>query len=63
MTTSVLLTLNEVRERLNVSFSTVRRLVDSGELPSVKVGSARKSPRRVRECDLAAFIRSHIDTQ
>ena len=36
-----LLTVGEVMEKLNCSESTVRRLIGSGELAAVKIGSAR----------------------
>lgn len=47
-----LLRLEEVQERLALSRSSVARLVNNGELPSVRVGKAR----RVRLDDLLAFL-------
>lgn len=47
-----LLSRKTVAERLAVSMPTVARLLASGDLPSVKIGRAR----RVREEDLAAYI-------
>lgn len=37
-----LLTVSEVATRLRLSIPTIRRLIRSGELESVKVGSARR---------------------
>lgn len=37
-----LLTVNEVCARLRLSVATVRRLIRSGELESVKVGASRR---------------------
>lgn len=47
-----LLTIPEVAQRLGVSSSTVRRLVDRGELARVRVGHSI----RFREADLAGLI-------
>lgn len=49
-----LLTIPEVAQRLGVSSSTVRRLVDRGELARVRVGRSV----RFREADLAGLIDS-----
>ena len=48
-----LLTVAEVAERLAVSTRTVRRLIDSGELVTHRVGRAV----RISEADLAAYAR------
>lgn len=48
-----LLTVKDVAERLNVSVTTVNRLVKTA-LKSVKIGKSR----RVRESDLEEYIRS-----
>jgi len=47
-----LLTLQEVSKRLNVSLITIRRLIERGQLPSLKVGKVR----RVRPADLEAYL-------
>lgn len=47
-----LLTLQQVADRLQVSMSTVRRLVDAGKLKAVRIGRNL----RVRPEDLAAYI-------
>ena len=51
-----LLTIREVAERLNVSRSTVRRRVDMGELPAVKLGSGPQAPVRVDLDELDAWL-------
>jgi excisionase family DNA binding protein len=51
--TSRLFTLKDVAERLSVSERTVRRLIDAGDLISIRVGHQR----RVSEDDLALFLR------
>lgn len=48
-----LLRLDEVADRLNVSITTVRRLVAADELPVVRVGKAV----RVRPADVEDYIR------
>ncbi len=50
--TEQLLKLEEVCERLKVSMSTVRRLIDRGDLVAVRVGRNL----RVRPADLEAYI-------
>ncbi len=47
-----LLTIREVVDRSALSRRTIYSLIRSGELPSVKIGGAR----RVREDDLDRFI-------
>ena len=49
-----LLTLDQVAAKLQVSMSTVRRLLDRGELKAVRIGRSL----RVRPVDLAAYIDS-----
>jgi excisionase family DNA binding protein len=51
--TQNLLSLSEVAERLNISLITVRRLIERGELPSLKIGKVR----RVKPADLEAYLR------
>jgi excisionase family DNA binding protein len=52
MANDQLLTLQQVADRLQVSMSTVRRLVDSGKLKAVRIGRNL----RVRPEDLAVYI-------
>lgn len=52
MSDQQLLKLEEVCDRLKVSMSTVRRLIDRGELVAVRVGRNL----RVRPADLEAYI-------
>ncbi len=47
-----LLTISEAAHRLAVSARTVRRLIATGDLPSVHIRSAR----RILESDLASYI-------
>mgnify|MGYP002078601524 FL=1 len=58
LTSDQLLRLSEVADRLQVSRSTVRRIVKEGRLRTVRV-----SPRsvRVRPQDLEAFIRESLE--
>jgi excisionase family DNA binding protein len=53
---SPLLTIDEVALILRQSRKTVERHVASGEIPSVKLGSAKGSAIRVHERDLVAWI-------
>jgi excisionase family DNA binding protein len=48
-----MMTIKEVAERLNVHPNTIRRLIKSGELASMRVGSRGI---RVDERDLEAYI-------
>jgi excisionase family DNA binding protein len=41
---STYLTVHETAKRLGISVPTVYRLIDRGELPSVKIGRARRIP-------------------
>jgi len=52
-----LLTIEQVKERLQVSHETVYRLMRQGKLRSTKIGRAR----RVKESALTAYIRSLPD--
>ena len=52
MSQDQLLTLQQVADRLQVSMSTVRRLVDAGKLKAIKIGRNL----RVRPEDLAKYI-------
>jgi len=52
MSQDQLLTLQQVADRLQVSMSTVRRLVSAGDLVAVRIGRNL----RVRPEDLAAYI-------
>jgi excisionase family DNA binding protein len=51
-----LLTVQQVIERLHLSRSSVYELISSGEIPSLKIGRAR----RVSEDDLDRFIAERI---
>lgn len=51
--TGKLLTIKEVAERLSVSEPTIYRLINRGELPTVKIGRAL----RFDEADIEAYIR------
>ena len=53
-----LLTIGDVEERLSLSRSSVYKLLDSGRLRSVKLGSHKTSPRRIYDADLNAYIES-----
>lgn len=53
MSQDQLLTLQQVADRLQVSMSTVRRLVAAGKLKTVRIGRNL----RVRPDDLAAYIK------
>lgn len=52
-----LLTLDQVAAKLQVSMSTVRRLLDRGELKAVRIGRSL----RVRPADLAAYIEANAE--
>lgn len=52
-----LLTIREVVERTSLSRSTIHELLKSGQLPSAKIGHAR----RIREVDLDQFIEDRLD--
>ena len=52
-----LLTLHQVADRLQVSMSTVRRKVASGELTVVRIGRNQ----RVRPVDLEAYIKANVE--
>lgn len=47
-----LYTTNEVHEALGVSRKTIRRMIDSGELPALKIGTVW----RFREDDILAVV-------
>jgi len=54
-----LLRISDVAERLNVHTATVRRMIQRGELPAVKIGKNV----RVQPADLDAYIQAaHIKT-
>jgi excisionase family DNA binding protein len=54
-----LLTVPEVADRLNVSVRTVKRRIQAGELPAVRVGSSPQAPVRIDPIELEAFVESH----
>lgn len=51
-----LLKVAEVAERLGLGQTTVWEKIASGEIPSVKFGDARSSPRRVSDRALDEYI-------
>jgi excisionase family DNA binding protein len=53
-----LLTIPEVAQRVSVSRSTIRRRIDAGEIPAVKLGSTPQAPVRVDEHELERWIAS-----
>ena len=52
-----LYTIDEVAELLQVSHSTVRRLIESGHLKSVRIGGQI----RIRQRDLDDYVASSVD--
>ena len=52
-----LLTVPEVADRLRVSVKTVRRRIESGELPAVRIGTGVRAPVRVDGDALEEFLR------
>jgi excisionase family DNA binding protein len=51
-----LLTVGEVADRLGVSTRTVRRRIESGELPAVRLGSSRQAPVRIDADELDGWL-------
>lgn len=52
------LTIDQVADRLSTTGRTVRRLIATGDLRAVNIGTGKQSiRRRVLESDLAAFLR------
>ena len=51
-----LLTLPEVADRLRVSVKTVRRRIESGELPAVRLGTGSHAPVRVDAAELHEWL-------
>ncbi len=56
---SILMGVVEVARILRVSRATAYRLVNSGELPSVRMGGMRRIVR-VRPADVTRYIERHI---
>lgn len=56
LTKTSLLKPIDVADRLQISRSLAYQLMQTGELPCVKIHSSV----RVRECDLVAFIEQHM---
>lgn len=54
MEATILLTAEEVAERLRVNVNTVRRYIRSGRLPAIRLGKGY----RIRSEDFEAFLRS-----
>jgi excisionase family DNA binding protein len=59
--TDRLLTVDEIAKRLTLSTETVRRMLRDGRLRGIRLGE-RRAGWRVNEQDLAAFIRSRMET-
>jgi excisionase family DNA binding protein len=53
-----MLTISDISTRLQLSRSTVRALIESGQLRAANVGLGRNKCYRVSEEDLAAFLAS-----
>lgn len=53
---SALLTTGEAAALLKVAADTVRRLVYSGRLPAVNIGSTARPRLRIRSADVDAFL-------
>jgi excisionase family DNA binding protein len=51
-----LLTFEEVRTVLRIDKKTLRKIIDSGALPALKVGVAANSPYRISEKALHDYI-------
>ena len=54
--TRPLLKVAEVAERLSISESTVRRLIETGELPAHRLGAGPQPPVRVDPAALEAWL-------
>ena len=55
--TTQLLTLLQVSGQLNVSVRTVRRLIDAGQIPIVRIGNSV----RISAAQLQGYILSHTE--
>ena len=55
--TTQLLTLLQVSSQLNVSLRTVRRLIEAGEIPIVRIGNSV----RISAAQLQGYILSHTE--
>jgi len=58
-----LLTVPEVADRLRVSVKTVRRRIESGELPAVRIGTGIRAPVRVDGDALDALLHPAARTE
>ena len=56
MPDTLLLTIDEVADHLRISVRTVRRLIQTGELPIVPIGRSL----RIRRCDLSAYVDGQV---
>ena len=56
-----LLTVPEVADHLRVSVKTVRRRIESGELPTLRIGSGTRAPVRVDEAALDELLHGDRD--
>jgi len=57
----MLLTPKAVAEKLSFSMPTVYRLIDSGQLPVVKIGAGQRGALRVRESELEKLIKNNTE--
>jgi excisionase family DNA binding protein len=58
-----LLTVSETAERLRVSPKTVYRQIYAGQIPAVRIGTEPRSPLRVSEAELEAWLYARPDRQ
>lgn len=56
-----LITVEEIRERLQVNAQSVRKWIRNGDLPGFRLG--RRGGWRVREADFQAFLRKRAGGQ
>lgn len=53
-----LMTVRETADFLGTSEKWVRRRIDAGDLPALRLGSHRNAPVRIARSDLAAWVRA-----
>ena len=51
-----LLTLDQTAERLQISVRTVRRRIEDGSIPAVRLGTSAASPLRIPEDELERWV-------
>lgn len=52
--------IQEAADELNVSVKTVRRLIDAGELVSMRAGVSGNGPHRIPEGSITDYIQRHM---